>query len=58
MSNLVPYVKYSAEEAQGDAEKAAAADAGGSGFFKPKIGKNIIRVLPPLHDTKAKLANG
>lgn len=57
-SNLVPYRKYTPEENDADAQFAESQDVGGSGFFKPKQGKNVIRVLPPAHDYEKPMPNG
>ena len=48
MSNLVKYGGYSEEDAENDRK-----EIGTSEFWKPSVGKNVIRFLPPLPGKKA-----
>lgn len=45
MSNIVKWGSYDAEAAQAEADDLA--KSGGSKFFKFKVGKNLLRILPP-----------
>ncbi len=44
MPNLVKYGSYDLEEAQKEKE---ALEAGGADFMKLKVGRNVVRILPP-----------